>query len=34
MEELRKLPVEVELSDAKEEERWNDRVWRFVAVSE
>ncbi len=34
MEELRKLPIEVDLSDAQEEERWNDRVWRFVAVSE
>jgi hypothetical protein len=34
MEELSKLPIEVDVSDAQEEEQWGDRVWRFVAVSE
>lgn len=34
MEELSKLPIEVDISDTQEPDDWDGREWRFVAVSE
>jgi hypothetical protein len=32
--QLKKLPIEVDASDPKQEDQWGDERWRFIAVSE